>query len=172
VSRKGLVSWETFRPSECIEAPARRSRNRAVTFLGVYDPGSAPSRQSRPAPLRAAAHRDAGLSRDIARWRAPPHAGRSDLCRSALRTPSTEKTRPAPIVELARRRRRRQHARYQQPLEVLEPQAGFARAVVDFDPRCAPTPKIGSQHDCLHATTTSALSRCRREDGAGAERAV
>jgi hypothetical protein len=44
-----------------------RARDRSLTFLGAYDPGSAPSRQSRPAPLRAAARRDAGLSRDIAR---------------------------------------------------------------------------------------------------------
>jgi hypothetical protein len=137
-----------------------------------YHPGSAPFCGSRPCPLRAAARRDAGLSRDIARLRASLRAGRSDLCRSALRAPSTEKTRPAPIVELARPRPRRQHARYQQPFEVLEPQACFARAMVDFDPRGAPPPEIRSQHDCLHVTTTSALSRCRRENGTGAERAV
>jgi hypothetical protein len=30
---------------------------------------------------------------------------------------------------------------------VLEPQACFARALVDFGPRLAPAPEIGFQHD-------------------------
>jgi hypothetical protein len=58
-----------------------RSTSPKVT-MGIaqpYDPGSAPFRRSRPSPLWALTGRDADVSRDIARLRAP-HPGSRDLC--------------------------------------------------------------------------------------------
>jgi hypothetical protein len=39
---------------------------------------------------------------------------------------------------------------------MLQPQARFARAMVDLDPRCAPPPEIDSRHD--HPSTPQRLA--------------
>src|SRR5262252_6025588 len=62
-------------------AASFRSTSPKVTMRTAqpYDPGSAPSPRSRPSPLWALAGRDADVSWDIARLRAP-HPGSRDLC--------------------------------------------------------------------------------------------
>jgi hypothetical protein len=63
-------------------------------------------------------HRDTNFSRYRARLTVP-WTGRGHFRRSALYAPPAEKTQPPPIEHAPRPRPRQQHARYQQPFEVL-----------------------------------------------------
>ena len=81
--------------------------------------------------------RDTDLNRDMARPRAAK-APRSHPRPSGSHAPCAEKTQPPPVAQPPWPRRHGQHARYQPPFDVLQLQACFARAMVDFGPRCAP----------------------------------
>jgi hypothetical protein len=51
--------------------------------------------------------------------------------------------------------------RRQQPFELLEPEAGVARPLVELDPRYALIPQVGSQHGALHSACAPGRSRGR-----------
>jgi hypothetical protein len=79
----------------------------------------------------------------------PPIAQRSP--NSTLLWPPVEfpdaKRKEAPALELPQC-----STRYEQPFYLLKPEARLARALVDLDPRQAPTPKLISRHGALHRT--------------------
>ena len=94
-----------------------------------------------------------------------PSPGGISVARSTERPTTVENPSPASMEDPPHPRLRRQSTLYQHPFEMLQPQAGNARAMVDLDPRCTPPPKIASRHDHPPRRNARASSRRRPTNG-------
>ena len=120
--------------------------------IGPYKAHSGISGTIRPADRRrggkAAARSTAGFTRDpvlAATPRDRPHRSACDLPASDL--PGETNSRAETPQEAPQQRLPRQGADAQEPLDILQPQACFARSLVELDPGRALVQQIGSRHD-------------------------
>jgi hypothetical protein len=110
-------------------------------------------RTFRVQPAPAARPRELSPCGKAADRSAPP---RSTLSRCAAVYADATKTKEPPEPGL-----RHRSTRYEQPIDLLEPEARRARALVELDPRHALAPQVGSHHGGLHSSDAP-----RRKPGA------
>ena len=123
-------------PNQRVSAGSAAEREGRRLWRSPSPPRGAGLRSVQPPDAftaQGAARRDANLNRDRARLMAL-WTGRRHFSRSGLHAPSAEKTQPSPLGHGPRLCPLGQHTGYQQPFDLLQPQARFARTMIDFDP--------------------------------------